>query len=71
MITPDILPILRCPMGGGALVLANRIWSSGQQSDFARQGEDQLGTRVEFPIDAGMVNSALRRLTPFAMKSRR
>jgi len=65
MITPDILPILRCPMGGGALVLAEPdLVERVNEAISQGKARDQLGTRVEFPIDAGLVNSALDRLYP-------
>ncbi|MBB3209892.1 uncharacterized protein YbaR (Trm112 family) [Rhodopirellula rubra] len=65
MITPDILPILRCPFGGDSLVLAEpELVERVNEAISAGAARDQLGTRVETPIDAGMVNSAKDRLYP-------
>lgn len=64
-ITPDILQILRCPAGGGPLVLADRQLID-QVNDAIRCGDarDQLDARVDEPIDAGMINTAGDRLYP-------
>ncbi|MCM2371626.1 Trm112 family protein [Aporhodopirellula aestuarii] len=65
MITPDILPILRCPCGGDALVLADvHVIERVNAAIAAGTARDQLGTRVEEPIDAGLVNQAGDRLYP-------
>ncbi|EMI57918.1 hypothetical protein [Rhodopirellula sallentina] len=65
MITPDILPILRCPHGGDALVLADAgLVERVNQAIADGTARDQLGTRIDTPIDAGMVNPAGDRLYP-------
>lgn len=65
IITPDILQILRCPAGGGSLVLADRQLID-QVNEAIRTGvaRDQLDARVDEPIDAGMINTVGDRLYP-------
>lgn len=65
MITPDILPILRCPAGGGPLVLAESALIE-RVNEAIVQGNvrDQLGVRVDTPIDAGLINTTGDRLYP-------
>jgi uncharacterized protein YbaR (Trm112 family) len=65
MITPDILPILRCPADGGPLVWAQpelviRVNEAIKSGD----ARDQLDARVDTPIDAGLVNRSADRLYP-------
>lgn len=64
-ITPDILPILRCPVGGDSLVLADADLIQRVNEAIAEgAARDRLGTRVETPIDAGLLNSARNLLYP-------
>lgn len=64
-ITPDILPILRCPAGGGVLTLADADVIDRINAQIAAgTARDQLDTRVESPIDGGLVPAARDRLYP-------
>lgn len=64
-ITPDILPILRCPAGGGPLTLADAELVERLNAQIAAgTARDQLDTRVEAPIDGGLVPANADRLYP-------
>lgn len=64
-ITPDILPMLRCPAGGGGLTWADANLVAGVNEKIA-QGEarDQVDSRVETPIEGGLVTRNGDRLYP-------
>ncbi|TWU16477.1 Trm112 family protein [Allorhodopirellula heiligendammensis] len=65
IITPNILQMLRCPAGGGALVLADRQLIERVNAAISDgTARDQLDARVDEPIDAGVVNTARNRLYP-------
>ncbi len=65
MITPDILPILRCPSDGGPLAWAQpELVNCVNESINSGDARDQLDTRVDAPIDAGLVNQSADRLYP-------
>lgn len=64
-ITPDILPILRCPAGGGVLTLADADLIERINGEIAAgTARDQLDARVETRIDGGLVPAAGDRLYP-------
>jgi len=64
-ITPDILPILRCPAGGGALTLADaELIERVNEQIAAGTARDQLDSRIEAPIDGGLVPAQADRLYP-------
>ncbi|SMP58397.1 Trm112p-like protein [Neorhodopirellula lusitana] len=64
-ITPDILPILRCPAGGEGLTLAtDEILQRVNQSIEQGLARDQVDARVDQPIEAGLVNRQGDRLYP-------
>ncbi|WDQ16724.1 Trm112 family protein [Rhodopirellula sp. P2] len=65
MITPDILPILRCPADGGQLLLADEpLIQRVNQAIAEGTARDQLDERVTDPIEGGLVNSQADRLYP-------
>ncbi|TWT66104.1 Trm112 family protein [Allorhodopirellula solitaria] len=65
IMTPDILQMLRCPADGGALVLADRQLIDQVNAAIADgTARDQLDTRVDDPIDAGVLNSTKTRIYP-------
>ncbi|TWU02033.1 hypothetical protein Pla100_17690 [Neorhodopirellula pilleata] len=64
-ITPDILPILRCPAGGGPLTLADaELIERINEQIAAGTARDQLDARVETPVDGGLVTANADRLYP-------
>ncbi|MEO9592899.1 Trm112 family protein [Rhodopirellula bahusiensis] len=65
MITPDILPILRCPADGGQLTLADDpLIQRVNKAITEGTARDQLDERVTDPIEGGLVNSQVDRLYP-------
>ncbi|MCC9645270.1 Trm112 family protein [Rhodopirellula sp. JC740] len=65
MITPDILPILRCPADGGQLTLADgELVERINAAIAAGSARDHLDERVTTPIEGGLVNSSANRLYP-------
>ncbi|ELP30929.1 Trm112 family protein [Rhodopirellula baltica] len=65
MITPDILPILRCPSSGGQLTLADEsLIQRVNQAIRDGNARDQLEERVTDPIEGGLINSPADRLYP-------
>ena len=64
-ITPDILPILRCPTGGDGLTLAppEMVQRVNRQIQEGR-ARDQVDSKVDQPIEAGLVNRQEDRLYP-------
>lgn len=65
MITPDILPVLRCPAGGDPLLLAEpELVERVNQAIAEGSVRDQLDVRVDDSIDAGLVPPNRDRLYP-------
>lgn len=64
-ITPDILPILRCPAEGGGLTWADADLIANVNEKIARgEARDQVDSRVETPIEGGLMNRKADRLYP-------
>jgi len=64
-IGPEILPILRCPSGGGSLSLADSgVIERVNQMIAQGKARDQLDQLVQEAIDAGLVNQSADRLYP-------
>lgn len=65
MITPDILPILRCPADGSQLTLATEdVLARINEAIAAGTVRDQLDETVTAAIDGGLINAAANRLYP-------
>lgn len=65
MITPDILPMLRCPHDGGPLTIAPDELVAEINSKIANgTARDQLDQPVTMPIDGGLVNASVDRVYP-------
>jgi len=65
MIDEKLIQMLRCPVDGGALQLADTELVA-RVNDRIEKGEirDPLDQRVEQPIDGGLLNEAGNRLYP-------
>lgn len=65
MLNPDILPMLRCPATGEALVFADaQMLERVNAAITAGDARDQLDQRVSESVDGGLVNATEDRLYP-------
>lgn len=65
MITPEILPLLRCPATGGPLTLADDVMVARVNETIAAGiARDFLDQPVTGAIEGGLVNAAADRLYP-------
>lgn len=64
-ISPDILPMLRCPVGGGPLTLADaKLVEHVNEQIKSGTARDYLDGRVDTLIEAGLVPRPPDRLYP-------